>query len=397
MAWKKFLLLGTAALAAVALVVATRSGPGGRLERGDDPGKALRLNRDRVCLESDLKLNFGKFRATVKVSKGSGTVEVDCPKEASLNSDGKVKMQCMNNGMWKTLDNSCFDCKEQQEHFSYKHNEETLISLLPAQSGTEVEHNCTFKDGTTYDYGKIVFKCVDRTWKHHKTTCSTHRCREGNVTLDFGGKIGMVPVPVESSNGIAKTDCPKHAPRPKGKIGLECGHKGNYSIGQWHFAYQECQDCDPATIELKVDNKYTKRIELPGGLKDDKLEGPDDAKDLGCKFANHTFTHGSIAYECRSTGDGNYQWQFLRSTCRDWICPDQTAMIKMQYELHAGESTVTGTSQIHLKPSSPGEVKKPCPEGAPDPKGDLTFECHNSGHWTLKSVDCGKGVEVTST
>jgi len=346
--------------------------------------KVLRLS-ENICLGSQLSMNFGNGLTKFDLDDGSGTIERSCPFGAS-NPNGKIHFECLPSGMWNLTQQDCYDCPELREKFTYVKGETRDIILKPAAHGDVYHEECAFFDGEKhhrYKKGRLSFACHEKRWQHIGTTCSDTNCREGHVTLDFYGKVGKVHYHVPGADHIAHMPCPNKCPNPDGHVRLKCGDiPGGKQVGTYSFLSQSCQACNPTNLTLTLEKVHKRSVDLPAA-------GLHAEEERHCVFDDgaKVYAQGKVLYKCFDGG-----WKLWKTTCRDWICPDQTAVMKMEYTV--GGQAMTGQSRIHLKAAMNGTHEYPCPEGALDPDGTVSFDCLKDKTWRINTVNCGNGIQV---
>jgi len=340
---------------------------------------------DRFCYGSQLSMNFGSGITKFDLDDGSADVVRNCPFGAS-NPTGKIHFSCLSSGMWNLTDQSCYSCPALREKFTYVEGQERAIVLPPAGDGDKYSEKCIFDDGTNYSKGGIAFICKDHRWQHVSTTCSQTICRPGNVSLNFYGSVGKVRLPVPGSDDFSQLACPMTAPNPQGVVTLKCkANKDPEGAGTWTFMNQTCQTCNPTTLQLTVDKVHHREVLLPGAITDAVVEE-------SCVFdgATKIYPKGTVTYMCHKNG-----WALQKSTCRDYVCPDQTAVMKMEYHTDGGQA-ISGQATIKLKASVDGLFVYDCPQSTLKPSGKISFDCLPDGSWRVNTVDCGNGEQVAS-
>mmetsp|Transcript_103947 Transcript_103947/g.298746 ORF Transcript_103947/g.298746 Transcript_103947/m.298746 type:complete len:423 (+) Transcript_103947:72-1340(+) len=372
--------LGAAAVAVIVLA-------------GQQPGVSLKSRTlktlglvERFCYGSQLSMNFGSGLTKFDLDDGSADVVRNCPFGAS-NPTGKIHFSCLSSGMWNLTDQSCYSCPALREKFTYVEGQERAIVLRPAGEGDKYSEQCIFDDGSVYSRGEIAFTCKDRRWQHVSTTCSKTICRAGNVSLNFYGSVGKVRLPVPGSDNFTQLACPKIAPNPQGVVTLKCKpNKDPEGDGTWTFMNQTCQTCNPTTLKLIVEKVHRREVLLPGAITDALVE-------KSCIFDDGTkiYPRGIVTYMCHKNG-----WELQNSTCRDWVCPDQTAVMQMEYHTDGGQA-MTGQATIKLKASVDGRHEYDCPQGTLKPSGKISFDCLPDSSWRVNTVACGNGEQVATS
>jgi len=91
-------------------------------------------------------MNFGSGLTKFDLDDGSGTIEKSCP-FGSSNPGGTVRFECLPSGMWNLSAQTCYDCPELREKFTFVKGETRDVILPPGAHGDIIHEACTFLDG----------------------------------------------------------------------------------------------------------------------------------------------------------------------------------------------------------------------------------------------------------
>jgi len=345
-------------------------------------GQQLARTLDDIeCAEDELEADFGSGQLTkVVIPSGKGSGEKPCP-AGSANSNGKVMYKCTSSGKWNIV-NTCFNCMGRTD-IAKVAGKKRMVALRPAINGAVQREKCIFEDGTTFSRGHIVYTCEHNQWTH-KVLCSNQRCVAGVLAVNFFGGMGEVLYQVAEGDGKLSLECPSGAANPHGKVHVQCGSAAEGDTGEWVFASQTCQDCNPSAINITFE-EHPKTLMLDGGSLNSYHPSP-------CAFDDgKRYKKGKIVYQC--TGDG---WKFVQASCNDWDCPAQNVKLRVQYQ-DQGEAVV---GQLHMQIDGANvgnDYKYPCPAGTASSSGQLTFACSPDLGWRLTKAECGNGVQEMAT